>query len=381
MSRPLRVYFVVGEASGDALGADLIDHLQELAGEVEVLGLGGPRMQERGLTPLFDVSQIAIMGLSGVVRKLPSLLARAREVARDIIEKQPDVLLLIDSPEFAKVVAKRAKAKMPDLPVIKYVCPTVWSWRPGRAAKMNAYIDHVLAILPFEPQVMRELGGPETTYVGHPLARLAGVVDLKARKKPGTPARILLLPGSRGSEASRLLPVLKETVAILEERGQGGRYVLPAVPHLREMIEKEIGTWPVKPELLEGEAAKIEAMETGDVAIAASGTAILELAMYGVPTISIYKLDPAMNTMRFMIKAWTAALPNLIADKVIVPERINEFARPGYIARLAEDLLVDGHHRAAQLEGFKLVHEKMKQEKPPGLKCAEVVLKLAGHRT
>ncbi len=113
------------------------------------------------------------------------------------------------------------------------------------------------------------------------------------------------------------------------------------------------------------------------MAIAASGTAILELAMYGVPTISIYKLDPAINAVRFLMKAWTAALPNLIADKVIVPERINEFARPGYIARLAEDLLVDGHQRAAQIEGFKLVHQKMQQEKPPGQMCAEIILDLA----
>jgi len=377
MSKPLRVYFVVGEASGDALGADLIDHLRALAGDVEALGLGGTKMQERGLEPLFDVSQIAIMGLSGVVKKLPSLLARARQVAVDILEKDPDVVLLIDSPEFAKVVAKRTKAKRPDLPVVKYVCPTVWSWRPGRAAKMNSYVDHVLAILPFEPEVMRDLGGPETTYVGHPLARLAGTIDFKKKRKPKNPPNILLLPGSRNSEASRLMPILRETIAILEERGQSGNYLLPAVPHLRSMIEKEIATWDVKPELLDEEQAKLEAMQTGDVAIAASGTAILELAMYGVPTISIYKLDPAINALRFMMKAWTAALPNLIADKVIVPERINEFARPGYIARLAEDLLIESSQRAAQIEGFKLVHDKMQQEKPPGQKCAEVVLRLA----
>ncbi len=377
MSAPLRVYFVVGEASGDALGADLMDHLSSMGVEVEALGLGGHRMHERGLEPLFDVSQIAIMGLSGVVRKLPSLLARAREVARDIARKRPDVLLLIDSPEFAKVVAKRAKAENPNLPVIKYVCPTVWSWRPGRAVKMNAYIDHVLAILPFEPEVMRKLGGPETTYVGHPLARLAGKADLEAKAKPANPPNILILPGSRNSEASRLLPVLRETIEIMEDRGQGGRYLLPAVPHLRAMIEKDVATWTVKPEILAGEDAKFEAMQNGDVAIAASGTAILELAMYGVPTISIYKLDPAINAVRFLMKAWTAALPNLIADKVIVPERINEFARPGYIARLAEGLLVEGHQRAAQLEGFQLVHDRMQQAKEPGRICAEIVLRLA----
>lgn len=374
--KPLRLYFVIGEVSGDILGADLLDHFAELGQEIVPMGLGGAKMQAKGLDPLFPSSEIAIMGISGVVRQLPSLLARARQTANDIIEQKPDALLLIDSPDFAKQVAKRVKAKLPDLPVIKYVCPTVWSWRPGRAKKMNAYIDHVLAILPFEPEVMKDLGGPTTSYVGHPLARLAGTVDLKSKKVPKKPPHILLLPGSRKSEASRLLPILQASVSILEERGLQAKYSLPAVPHLEDMIRASIKDWMAKPDILIGEEAKLEAMQDADAAIAASGTAILELAMYGVPTVSIYKLDPAIYAVRFLIKAWTAALPNLIADKVIVPERINDYARPGYIARLIEDLVVKGPQRQAQLEGFQLVHKKMKQKEPPGLVSAKIVMDL-----
>jgi len=377
MSKSARIYFVVGEASGDALGADLLEQFELLGVEVEALGLGGMKMQRKGLEPLFDTSQIAIMGISGVVRKLPTLLRRVRQVAADIIEKKPDVVLLIDSPDFAKQVAKRVKRKIPDLPVIKYVCPTVWSWRPGRAVKMNEYIDHVLAILPFEPQVMKELGGPPTTYVGHPLAKLAGATDFTSKEKPGKPANVMLLPGSRSSEASRLLPILEQTIEIMEERGHGATYTLPAVSHLHDQIADAVSSWSIKPDILRGEAAKIAAMKKADVAIAASGTAILELAMYGVPTISIYKLDPALNAVRFLIKAWTAALPNLIADKVIVPERINEYAHPGYIARLAEGLLIEGPERHSQIAGFRLVHEKMQQEKAPGRLCAEIILEMA----
>jgi lipid-A-disaccharide synthase len=373
----LRLYFVVGESSGDALGADLLDCFKRLKVDVEPLGLGGPKMQAHGLNPIFPSSEIAIMGISGVVTRLPSLLKRVRQVADDIIRKQPDAVLLIDSPDFAKQVARRVKSKMPDIKVIKYVCPTVWSWRPGRAVKMNAYCDHVLAILPFEPTVMRELGGPPTTYIGHPLAKLAGVSDLKAKLKPKKPPHVMLLPGSRKSEVSRLLPIMKTTVDQLRERGLVARFTLPAVPHLEDYIREATRTWLYQPEILSGEDAKLEAMQDADAAIAASGTAILELAMYGVPCVSIYKPDPALNALRFLIKAWTGALPNLIADKVIVPERINEFAHPGYIARLIEALLVSGPERQAQIRGFELVHKIMQQERAPGEIAVEIILQMA----
>ncbi len=380
MSRSLNLYFVVGEMSGDALGADLLDHFKSMNVDVVPYGLGGEKMQARGLMPLFDASEIAIMGISGVIRKLPTLLMRAKNVADDIIARKPDVVLLIDSPDFAKQVAKRVKSRIPDMPVVKYVCPSVWSWRPGRAKKMNSYIDHVLAILPFEPEVMKDLGGPKTTYVGHPLVRLAGKVDLKTKNAPGKPAKILLMPGSRRSEAARLLPILRQTVDILEKRGQRATYLLPAVPHLEDFIRDQIANWAVKPEILLGEEAKLEAMHHADAAIAASGTALLELAMYGVPMVSIYKLDPAVYAVRFLIKAWTAALPNLIADKVIVPERINDYAQPAYIARLVEALVVDGPERRAQLEGFALVHAKMQQDEAPGAICARIVMEMANSR-
>jgi len=373
----LKLYFVVGETSGDALGADLLEHFAAIGTDVEALGLGGPKMQTLGLKPLFASSEIAIMGITGVVTRLPSLLKRVRQVADDIIEKKPDVVLLIDSPDFAKQVAKRVKRKMPQIPVVKYVCPTVWSWRPGRAAKMNAYIDHVLAILPFEPEVMDELGGPKTTYIGHPLSRLAGECDLKAKLTPGKPAHIMIMPGSRKSEATRLLPILEKSIALIEERNPGAKYTLPAVPHLEAQIRDAVKTWHVQPEILVGEEAKLEAMKVADAAIAASGTAILELAMYGVPCVSIYKPDPAINAVRFLIKAWTGALPNLIADKVIVPERINEFAHPGYIARLIEALLVKGPERQAQIRGFEIVHRKMKQARAPGEIAAGIIIDLA----
>lgn len=380
MRSSLRAYFIVGELSGDALGADLMDHFSARVGSFEAIGLGGTQMRERGLVPLFDSSEIAVMGITGVLARLPSLLARVNRVARDIVEKAPDIVLLVDSPEFAKLVAKKVKKQRPDLPFVKYVCPSVWAWRPGRAPKMNAYLDHVLAILPFEPELMAELGGPPTTYVGHPLARLSGKTDLSAKTVPGLPAQVLLLPGSRKSETSRLLPILRDTAKALIERGAKCRFVMPAVSHLEAEIRADVQAWETDVEIVGGEDAKWSAMKHADLAIAASGTVLLELAMLGVPAISIYKPDPALNAIRFLIKGWTGALPNLIADKVIIPERFNEYAHPGYIARLAEVLMCDSHERRAQLEGYALVHERMRQDRPPGELAAQTVLDLLEKR-
>lgn len=375
-TKRLSIYFVIGEISGDALGADLVDALKRRGVEVEVSGLGGEKMAAHGLLSLFDISEISIMGISGILRKLPGLMARVRKVAADIIERKPDVLLLVDSPEFSKQVAKRVKKQLPGQLVVKYVSPQVWAWREGRAPRMRAYIDHILAILPFEPKVLEELGGPTATYVGHPLASLAGKTDLEARRRPSHSPMVLLMPGSRRSEVDRLLPTLERTAELMVARGSNARFVIPAVPHLREAISAAAGKWAVKPAIISGEAAKLEAFADADLAIASSGTAILELAMHGVPAISIYKPDPAINAIRFIIKAWTAALPNLIADRIVVQERINEFAHPEYIARLAEQLMVVGHDRDAQLEGYRIVHERMRQDRSPGDIAAETILRL-----
>ncbi|MFK7902633.1 MAG: lipid-A-disaccharide synthase [Nitratireductor sp.] len=373
------VYFVIGEVSGDTLGVELLDGFKACGANVNPMGLGGTKMQARGLNSTIDVSDIAVMGLANVVAKLPKLLKLARKVADDIVAKEPDVIVLIDSPEFAKQIAKRVKKKLPNTPIIKYVCPSVWAWREHRAKKMTAYIDHILAILPFEPELLKKLEGPSATYVGHPLARLAGKVKASSKKKPNTKPNVLLMPGSRQGELARMFPVLKQTVELLEERGNDLNYIIPAVSHLKENIEQEIATRPhsisKRVKIIEGEKAKLKAFEKADLAIATSGTAILELAMHMIPCISIYKLDKALNAIRFIIKAWTAALPNLIADKIIVPERINEYAHPQYIARLAEGLLVEGHERNAQLKGFELVHKNMSQKQDPASIAAKAILK------
>lgn len=373
----LKIYFVMGEQSGENLAIDLLDAFDEMDISIEPMGLGGEKLQKRGLDSLFNVTDLSVIGISGVIGKLPTIIKRVNQTVKDILDKRPDVVLLIDSPDFGYAVAKRVRKRNADIPIVKYICPSVWGWRPGRAPKMRVFIDHVLAILPFEPDVMKKLEGPETTYIGHPLMRL---ITENARRKnatPKLPASLLVLPGSRKSEISRLLPVIRDTLSMLKERGNVFEAVLPAVDHLVEDIRANVAEWPVKPEIITGDDARAAAFSKADAAIAASGTVTLELALYKVPMISIYKLDPVMMIARKFMYAWTASLPNLIADRVVVPEQFNEFANPNLISRQIKQLLVKGPARNAQLEGFEIVAENMQQSERPGLIAARIILKVA----
>jgi len=313
----LKLYFVVGEESGDNLGVDLLDGFQSIGVNVTPIGIGGKRMQQRGLVSLFDISEISVMGLSGVVSKLPNIYRRIKQTADNIVRSNPDVVLLVDSPEFAYAVAKRVRKQDPSIPIIKYICPTVWAWRPGRAPKMRKYLDHILAILPFEPAVLKELGGPEATYIGHPLLRLIDENRKLDKSRPGDRLNFVVCPGSRKSEVMRLLPVIGETLKILLARGNRFEVSLPAVAHLEEYIRTQTEAWEIKPEILIGDNARHEAFKTADVALAASGTVTLELALYKIPMVSIYKLDPLMMQMRRFMYAWTASLPNLDRKSVV----------------------------------------------------------------
>ncbi|MEZ5871972.1 MAG: lipid-A-disaccharide synthase [Nitratireductor sp.] len=377
--KPRSVYFVLGEDSGDALGSQIMLSLREKVPDIRFSGLGGHQMESLGLKSLFDVSSISVMGISAVIARLPLILRRIRETADDIARIKPDVVVLIDSPDFTHRVAKRVRARVPDARIIKVVCPSVWAWRPGRAGKMRAYIDHVLALLPFEPKVLADLGGPPATYIGHPMVRRFANVDIPTHATVSKDKVLLLLPGSRRTELRLLLPDFRKTLEILAERGTQFRAVLPAVPHLETEIRKEVANWPVRPEIVAGEEAKLAAFKSADAALAASGTVLLELALFRVPVISIYRLDWLMHQVRFLIYGWTAALPNLIADEAVVPERVGDMVRPGWLARALEALLRDGPERRAQLEGFDRVAEILNRSEPAAEIAARTIVEISGN--
>ncbi len=383
MTRSLKLAVIAGEVSGDLLGGDLVAALRrQTKTEISLVGVGGEALQAEGLVSLFDYSELSIMGFSQVVAKLPKLMRLIRKTAAAIVSARPDMLVIIDSPDFTHRVARLVRKQLPDLPVVNYVCPSVWAWKEERAPRMRSYVDHVLAVLPFEPSVMARLQGPPTSYVGHRLSSDPDVSAVRsaqlAKAAPllGSGARrtCLLLPGSRAGEISRLLPAFGEAVAELSNGEVPFDFRLPTVPRQAELVRTIIADWPVKPAVTVEASEKWRAFQAADVAIAASGTVLLELGLARVPVVSCYKLDWIAKLMTRKIKTWTGALPNLIADYPVIPEYLNEVVRPGSLARWAVRLSHDTLQRQAMLEGFDLVLSRMREERSPGDKAADVVI-------
>lgn len=379
MAAPLKIGIVAGEESGDLLGADLIDELQARTGrKVELCGVGGRHLEERGLVSLFDGSEIALMGISAVVRDLPRLVRRIGQTAKAVAAFEPDCVLTIDSPAFGLRVAGRIKSRNAALPIVQYVCPSVWAWAPGRAPKMKTQVDHVLCLLPFEPAELDRLDGPPGTFIGHRLTAdpdIIGVMAARAaRREPAETATLMVLPGSRRSEVARLVEPFGRAIEVLGERGNQFEIVVPTLPRLEAAVREATRDWPIRPEIVTGAGQKWVAFSRADAALAASGTVTLELALAGIPMVSCYKSDWMMRAARGLITAWSAALPNLIADRPIIPEYYDEYLRPQRLAREIEQLLVDSPARRAQLDGFERVRSRLATERPAREIAADVVL-------
>ena len=378
---PRDVFLVAGEKSGDELGYKLMRALREAAGgELRLRGVGGEAMEREGLASLFPQSDIAVMGFLPVVARLPTLLRRIRETAEAVIADPPDVLVIIDSPDFTHRVAKRVRARLPHLPIVNYVSPTVWAWRPGRARKMRAYVDHLLALLPFEPAVHARLGGPLTTYVGHPL--IERLSDFRpsveeAAQRAATPPTVLLLPGSRRSEIGRLLELFGETALRIEALAGPVDFVLPAVTHLEGAIREGVAKWAKPPRVAMGEAAKLAAFRSARAALAASGTVSLELALAGVPMVVAYRVSKIEETIvRALATAPSVVLPNLILGENVVPEFLQEAASPEALAQAVAALLPEGAARQAQAVALAKLDGLMRLPNcdTPSARAARIVL-------
>ncbi|HVW57819.1 MAG TPA: lipid-A-disaccharide synthase [Rhizobiaceae bacterium] len=380
--RPLRIAIIAGEESGDLLGADLVRSLASQSGrQIELFGVGGRHLQALGLQSLFDQSQIAIMGVTAVVRDLPRIVYRINATARAVARWKPDCLITIDVPGFTLPVARKVRRANPAIPIVHYVCPSVWAWRAGRAPAMRPNIDRVLCLLPFEPEALARLKGPPGTFVGHRLARDPAIIEAAETQRQRADSRhpeamttLLLLPGSRRSEIRSLLGPFGETVDLLRERGNRLRLLLPTVPHLVDMVSALTASWPEKPEIIHDSERKWRAFAEADAALAASGTVSLELALSRVPFVACYKTDRVMKLFHYLITIWSSLLPNLIADYAIVPEYIDHFVRPGMLARQIEQLAADTPQRTAQLAGFDDVLSALATDRPSGEMAATIVL-------
>jgi lipid-A-disaccharide synthase len=386
MSQAKRIFIVAGEHSGDVLGGKLMQALKEKAGAsaLQFAGVGGEHMEAAGLSSLFPLSDVAVMGPAAIVARLPSLVRRVYRTVDAALAFEPDAAIIIDSPEFTHPIAKRIRQRRPAIPVVDYVSPSVWAWRPGRARKMRPYVDHLLALLPFEPAAHERLGGPPCTYAGHPLIERAPWIDaletdgLRAKLglAPGLPV-LCVLPGSRPSEVSRLMAPFGEAVRVLGESAGPFEIVIPAVPSVRPLIEQALTSWPQQPHLVEGESDKFRTFKIAHAALAASGTVTLELGVAGTPMVVAYRVDPVAARLRFLLKVHSVVLANLVLGENAFPEFIQEDCTPAKLASATAPLLKETPERAAQLAALANIREKMfLAEGTPSGKAAEVVLSI-----
>jgi lipid-A-disaccharide synthase len=354
----MKIFIVAGEKSGDMLGAELMLALRRLAPRTEIAGVGGEAMIGQGLGSLFPLEDIAVMGFTSIVAHLPRIFARIDRTVREIVSWKPDVLVIIDSPDFTHRVARRVRKAAPKIPIVDYVSPTVWAWRPGRAPAMRAYIDRVLALFPFEPAAHEKLGGPPCVFVGHPLVEhldeLRPNAD-EARARDSDPAVFLLMPGSRRSEIRRLMPPFGQVLHRVAQRGRKMDVILPAVAHLEADIREELRSWPYKPEVVVGDQPKLAAFRRARVALVASGTATLELALAGVPMAVAYKVSRVEELAKYLIDVHSIVLANLVLGQNVVPEFLQRDCEPGRLTDALGPLFTGGPDRDAQLSAFSRI--------------------------
>lgn len=380
--QPLEVFIVAVDVSGDHLAAKLMAALRRQHGEVSFRGVGGPAMAAEGLSSLFPVDDLPTMGFVAVIAELPKILRRLRETADAIAARPPDVLVLVDSPDFTHRLAARVRRKLPKLPIVKYVAPTVWAWRPGRARAMRPAFNHVLALYPFEPQVMAELGGPPTTYVGHPL--LERLNELRPSPEEATarehgPPLVLVLPGSRRHEVRRLAPVFAEAVVKIAAARPDAEFAVATLPKLAAEIEPMLAAFPKRPQVMTTEAEKFAAFRRARTALAASGTVTLELALAGVPIVAAYRV-PLVEEMiaRLLVRIRMATLPNLLLGGCVLPELLQRDCTAGNLAAALLPLLDSGAARVRQTEAFRRLDQVLQTGgERPSARAARVLLEIA----
>jgi lipid-A-disaccharide synthase len=386
-TRAISLYIVATEESGDALGAALVRALKARHGGALTLnGVGGRAMAAAGIVSPFAIDELSIMGIAAIPRRLPMIFRRIRETAAAVVAARPDVLVIIDSPDFTHRVARRVRRLAPKIPILDYVSPSIWAWRPGRARAMRAYVDQVLAILPFEPALYVKLGGPPCRYVGHPL--IERIAELRpdaeeARRRRADPPVVLILPGSRSSEIRHLLGTFGAAIEQVAARCGPMELVLPTMPHLAAQVREAVAGWKIAPRVVVDPAEKWAAFRRARAALAASGTVTLELALAGIPTVAAYRLSPveafiAERLLRLLVRLPSVILANLVLGENVIPELLQSAATPERLAAALLPLLSDTPQRQRQIEAFGRLDAIMAiGSEAPSAKAAAVVLDVA----
>lgn len=379
------IFIIAGEPSGDNLAGRLIGALRDMTrNRVRIVGIGGPQSEAQGLKSLFPMRELALIGIAEVLPHLPRLVKRINQTAATIREMKPDIVVTVDSPGFTLRVASKLRSS--GIPIVHYVAPQAWAWRAGRARTLGKRVDHLMALLPFEVPYFAEHGLP-TDYVGHPAIESALAGDGKSfREAHGiadTAPLLCVVPGSRTSEVRRMLPVFAKAVGLLTKRYRDLQIVIPVAPNVAELVEAETANWPLPVVRVTNPAERFDAFAASDVAMAKSGTVTLELGLARVPMAVAYRVSAltAFIVRRMPIAVKYASLVNLLADREVVPELIQEECTPEAVAEKVGHLLGSPEARAAQQQGFaEVLHRLGDANPPPSQRAARVVLDLIAER-
>jgi len=375
MTRPLRVALVAGEASGDILGSGLMQAIKHRHPNAEFIGVGGARMEAEGLKSYFPMERLAVMGLVEVLGRLFELLGRRRQLARDLIAAKPDVFIGIDAPDFN--LGLELKLRRAGIKTVHYVSPSVWAWRQKRVLKIREACDLMLTLFPFEAQFYDEHQVP-VRFVGHPLAdAIPQQADRAAAREaldlPQDEPVVALMPGSRGGEVARLGELFLDAAIRLRALRPGIHFLLPcATPERREQLEQMLAGRDLPLTLLNGRSH--EALAACDAVLIASGTATLEALLYKRPMVVAYRVAPlTYRILKRLVRSPYISLPNLLAQRLLVPELIQDAATPEALAQAVAPLIDGGQ---VQTEGFDLIHRALRRD--ASVSAADAVLKLAG---
>jgi lipid-A-disaccharide synthase len=393
VAAPLKIFLIAGEPSGDVLGAALMRSLRELAEtDVDFIGVGGPQMIAEGLKTLFSIDEIAVMGLVEVIPRISKILKLIEKTANSAIIADPAIVVTIDCPDFSKRVLKKIRAYEPAIPLVHYVAPSVWAWRAGRAKKLAGLIDHLLALLPFEPPYF-EKHGLKITFIGHPVVENS-IVSLKdsALFREGlrvNPDQIVLalLPGSRKGEVTRHLPIFYDILKHFQTHQPDFKVFLPVAEPVADIVSDTVKDWPFDISIIdprhsktyaESQKRKYQALASANVALCVSGTVSLEIAACGTPMVVVYKTNPiTAYIVKKLIKIKTATLVNLILERNVVPEYFQEQIIPAVISKKLHLLISNQKEREDQRSAFLIAMKKLgrQPDQPtPSQKAARVIL-------
>jgi lipid-A-disaccharide synthase len=376
----LEIFLVAAEESGDRLGAALMRALRQRASvPLRFTGVGGREMSAAGLQSLHPIDDFSIIGFAAIPRQLPKKILQMRATVRAVLAHRPHALVIVDSPGYTLWIARFVRRADPSIPIIDYVSPSVWAWHSGRARSMRRYVDHVLALLPFEPGVHLRLGGPPCSYVGHPL--IEEVEKLRpnqpeAQRRLADPPIVLALPGSRSAEVTRLAGIFGDALALLQERVGPIEVVVPTVAHLAAKVTEATSAWRVRPRIVIDQAEKQQAFRVARAALTKSGTVTLELAVAGVPTIAAYKVSNLeAQVIRRLVRVPSYILANLVIGQNVVPEFVQGECTPERLAAALAPLIGDTPERRRQIEAFSWLDTIMEiGSRAPAARAADIVL-------